>query len=130
MRLYSDLQECLLVQTAHLYTLLIFIRFMGRRREDKSGVRLEFEGEELQRLNELKRHYSISSNKDLVSMLLKKEYDQVIVVKRGEDSFKAFTDFFRKRPDLLKKMGFQSPGQLLVELIKEYTKTEKPVTFE
>lgn len=91
---------------------------MPKRVEGKTSIRFDLEGEELERFEILKRHYSISSNKDLVSFLLKREYDQ-ISQKRGEEAFKGFIEFFNRRPDLLKKLGYNSAGQLLEETIRE-----------
>lgn len=54
-------------------------------------------------------------------------YVEGLEEKQGRKAFEKFTEFFNGRPDLLKKMGFQSSGQLLEELIKDYTKGEKPV---
>ncbi|MBM3897297.1 MAG: hypothetical protein FJ358_02065 [Thaumarchaeota archaeon] len=55
-------------------------------------------------------------------------YVEELATRQRRKAFEGFMGFFNRRPDLLKKMGFQSSGQLLEELIRDYTKAEKPVS--
>lgn len=48
---------------------------MPKRTEGKYSVRMDFEGADLDMFKALQTHYGISTGTDLISMLLKREYD-------------------------------------------------------
>jgi len=66
----------------------------------------------------------LDSKKDVVNMALLEFLERH--VQPGEESYQHLIEFFEKNPALLKKMGFDSVGQLVEQVLKETASSRSP----
>ena len=78
---------------------------MPKKVEGRTNVRLEFAGEDLDRFEALKKHYGIDANSALITMLLKREYDQVFVKKPRFEHVNVYNDHVKILDRELEKSG-------------------------